>query len=193
MAIHVKTETPDSLIPWRMYLAGISSMKQIVESPGEVDENPVGTGPYRFVEWARGQYWEAEANPDWWGIGADDAYGDVEFERLRFLFMRPDVTGAHPAFEDEGVRTAIFHAIDHEALVAFVMGGAEHLAGRLLTQGAGGSNPEVGDYDAKKARALGRGPRRQRTGRRCERPRHGAGRQRAAHPRDHRSGRQHAG
>lgn len=199
MMIDIKTPTPDSLIPWRMYLGGVSSMKQIMEDPGKVDENPIGTGPYRFVEWARGQHWEAEANPDWWGIGATDAYGDVEFDRLRFvfrnepsvraamvktgeadlatfvtpeaceqaascisassdtyLFMRPDVTGAHPAFEDVRVRQAIFHAIDRKSIIKFIMGSGEHLGGQLLTASAGGYNPDVADYeyDPEKARAL---------------------------------------
>ncbi|MEQ8877015.1 MAG: ABC transporter substrate-binding protein [Phycisphaerales bacterium] len=199
MMIDVMTPTPDALIPWRMYLAGISSMKQIKEDPGSVDENPVGTGPYQFVEWARGQHWEAEANPDWWGLDADDAYGDVQFERLRFLFrneasvraamvktgeadmatfvtpeaceeaancisatsdsylfLRPDVTGAHPAFEDVRVREAIFHAIDRKAIIEFIMGSGEHLGGQLLTSNAGGYNPDVGDwdYDPEKAKAL---------------------------------------
>lgn len=199
MMIDVMTPTPDSLIPWRMYLGGISSMKQITETPGEVDENPVGTGPYRFVEWARGQHWEAEANPDWWGLSSEDAYGDVEFERIRFLFrnessvraamvktgeadmatfvtpeacaeaancisaasdsylfMRPDVTGAHPAFEDVRVRQAIFHAIDRKAIIEFIMGSGEYLGGQLLTSNAGGYNPDLGDwdYDPEKARML---------------------------------------
>lgn len=199
MMIDVKTPTPDSLIPWRMYLAGISSMKQITDAPGEVDETPIGTGPYQFVEWARGQHWEAEANPSWWGLSSDNAYGDVEFEKLRFLFrneasvraamvqtgeadmatfvtpeacadavncinaesdtylfLRPDVTGAHPAFEDVRVRQAIFHAIDRKSIIEYIMGGGEHLGGQLLTDNAGGYNPDVGDwdYDPEKARAL---------------------------------------
>ena len=199
MTIDVVTEIPDSLIPWRMYLAGISSMKQIKNDPGKVDENPVGTGPYQFVVWARGQYWEAKANPNWWGLKSDDAYGNVEFDKLRFtfrnepsvraamvttgeadiatfvtpeqckkasncisapsdtyLFMRPDVTGAHPAFEDIRVRQAIFHAVDRKSLIEFVMGGGEYLGGQMLTSNAGGYNPDVVDYDynPEKARKL---------------------------------------
>jgi ABC-type transport system substrate-binding protein len=153
-----------------MYLGGNSSMKQIEENPGAVDETPIGTGPCRFVEWRKGQDWSAEVNPDWWGHESEDAYGDVTFERLRFvfctepavraamvetgeadfgmfvtpeqceaaeaedgtkcisapsdsyLFFRPDVTGAHPAFEDLRVRQAIFHAIDRQAIIDHIMG-----------------------------------------------------------------------
>jgi hypothetical protein len=81
--IHVKTETADPLIPWRMYLGGITSMKQILENASSVDENPIGTGPYRFVEWRKGQDWNAEVNPDWWGHKADDDYAKVSFNKLR--------------------------------------------------------------------------------------------------------------
>jgi peptide/nickel transport system substrate-binding protein len=202
--IDVKTPNPDPLLPGRMYLGGISSMKQIQESPAAVDENPIGTGPYRFVEWRKGQDWSAEVNPDWWGHDAKDAYGKVSFDRLRFvfrtepavraamvetgeadfamfvtpeqcadayaqegttcivapsdsyLFLRPDVTGAHPAMEDIRVRQAIFHAIDRQALIEHIMGNGQYLGGQMLTEDAPGYNPDVADYDfdPERARAL---------------------------------------
>jgi peptide/nickel transport system substrate-binding protein len=31
------------------------------------DKNPVGSGPYRFVRWAKDEHIELEANPSWWG------------------------------------------------------------------------------------------------------------------------------
>jgi peptide/nickel transport system substrate-binding protein len=199
--IDVKTPVPDPLIPGRMYLGGISSMKQLQESPGAVDENPVGTGPYRFVEWRKGQDWSAEANPDWWGHDAEDGYGEVTFERLRFvfrtepavraamvetgeadlamfvtpeqcadadahgaskcivapsdtyLFLRPDVTGAHPAMEDIRVRQAIFHAIDREAIIEHLMGSGQYLGAQMLTEDAPGYNPDLSDYDYDPERA----------------------------------------
>lgn len=189
--IEVKTETPDPLIPWRMYLGGITSMKQIQESPATVDETPIGTGPYRFVELRKGQDWSAESYPEWWGLNSDDAYGKVTFNKLRFvfrnesavraamvetaeadfamfvtpeqceaanaaegrkcivapsdsyLFFRPDVTGAHPAFEDIRVRQAIFHAIDRKAIIEHIMGLGEYLGSQMLTPDAAGYNPDI--------------------------------------------------
>ncbi len=43
---------------------------------------PIGTGPYRFVEWKRGQHITLEANPDYWG-------GAPTPKRLTFRFI-PD-------------------------------------------------------------------------------------------------------
>ena len=194
-AIHVMTERPDSLIPWRMYLGGISSMRQIQEEPGEADRHPIGTGPYQFIEWRQGQDWSAEVNPDWWGFDSDDPYGEVTFDRLRFvfrtetavraamvetgeadfamfvtpeqceaaeanpdkrcviapsdsyLFLRPDVTGAHPAFEDIRVRQAIFHAVDRQSIIDYIMGVGEYLGSQMLTDEAAGYNPDLPDYD----------------------------------------------
>ena len=35
-----------------------------------IAKNPVGSGPYRFVEWARGQRLVVEASPSYWGPAA---------------------------------------------------------------------------------------------------------------------------
>lgn len=86
LPFHGVTESPDSLIPWRTYVAIISSMKQVREGPGEVDETPSGPAPSRFMEWACGQHREAKVDPDWGGVTAGDAYGDGTFERRRFPF-----------------------------------------------------------------------------------------------------------
>lgn len=86
--VTVTSSEPDPMLEFRLTLNGITSARQIRENPAAHFDTPVGTGPYSFVEWERGQYWSAEANPDWWGYEADDAYGETEpmFETLRFVF-----------------------------------------------------------------------------------------------------------
>ncbi len=87
--VAVITEAPDPLLPRRIYLAGLTSAKQILEDPADHDVHPIGTGPYVFDEWKQGQYWTATANPDWWGNSAEDTYGEIFFDSLRIVW-RPE-------------------------------------------------------------------------------------------------------
>ena len=51
-------------------------------------KQPIGTGPYRFVEWQRGQHIVLEANPDYWS-------GPPTPRRLMFRFIAdPSTRGA---------------------------------------------------------------------------------------------------
>jgi len=88
LTVLVTSSKPDPMLEFRLTLNGISSAQQIEQDPSAHFDTPIGTGPYRFKEWQRGQYWSAEANPDWWGYKADDAYGKSEplFKELKFVF-----------------------------------------------------------------------------------------------------------
>ena len=101
-SIEVVSSEPDPLLEFRLSLSGVSSMKQAQENPAEHFHTPIGTGPYKFVEWVPGQYWSAEFNPEWWGLSADDAYGTATpaFEELRFVFRPED--GARAAMAESG-------------------------------------------------------------------------------------------
>ncbi|MBB5723671.1 peptide/nickel transport system substrate-binding protein [Loktanella ponticola] len=88
MTIEVTSSEPDPLLEFRMTLGGVSSAVQLAEAPERHFDTPIGTGPYVFDEWQRGQYWSADVNPDWWGLTADDAYGTTtpDFAELQLVF-----------------------------------------------------------------------------------------------------------
>nr|WP_306268374.1 ABC transporter substrate-binding protein [Pararhizobium sp. IMCC3301] len=90
--VEVRSSKPDPLLEFRLSLNGISSAKQLEDDPKAHFSAPVGTGPYKFNEWAAGQYWTADYNPEWWGLTAEDAYGTSKpiWQSLRFVFRPED-------------------------------------------------------------------------------------------------------
>lgn len=78
MTVQVKTDGPDPILPARLYW-----MKMVPPGAAEADgfaENPVGTGPYEFVEWNRGNSITLRANPDYWGEAP-------EIQEVQFRFI----------------------------------------------------------------------------------------------------------
>lgn len=84
--VAVMTAEPDPILPNRLYFAPLPSMQQIEEDIDSMRTAPIGTGPYMNVEWAAGEYIRAVANPDWWGNGADDAYGAISIAEVEWVF-----------------------------------------------------------------------------------------------------------
>jgi peptide/nickel transport system substrate-binding protein len=65
LTVNVTTNGPDPVLPSRMYWMKIVSATASQEP--DFADNPMGTGPYTFVEWARGDHITIEKNPDYWG------------------------------------------------------------------------------------------------------------------------------
>ncbi|MCC7367148.1 MAG: hypothetical protein IT306_01925 [Chloroflexi bacterium] len=86
LTLDVVTEAPDPILPERLYFSPIGSLKQMKEKPDEVPLKPIGTGPYTFVEWQKGQSIKLTANPDWWGNGSADAKGAASIKDVTFQF-----------------------------------------------------------------------------------------------------------
>src|SRR5204863_7506537 len=83
--IDLVTESPDPLIPTRMFFGAIVSPRQVKENIAEFPTKPVGTGPHKFVEWVKGQHIKLTANMDWWGRTAPDAGGALTIKDLTFV------------------------------------------------------------------------------------------------------------
>lgn len=64
LTVNITTAERDGVVPSRLYW-----LKMIPASAADADDlsdSVVGTGPYRFVEWVRGESATLEANPDYW-------------------------------------------------------------------------------------------------------------------------------
>lgn len=75
---------------------------EIVKNPHNV--RPVGTGPFRFKEWKKGEYVELEKNPDYW------EKGKPYLDRLIFRFI-PDAGSRAAALETGDVQYASFDPV----------------------------------------------------------------------------------
>ena len=75
---------PSLMAPWLVLLPPMYAS----DPSNDFANNPVGTGPYRFVQWRRGSRIELEWNPDYFG-GTDK--GEPIAERVDFRFV-PDAT-----------------------------------------------------------------------------------------------------
>ena len=65
--LEVVTESPDPMLPYRLYFVPIAAAKQAQNIPEELSNKPLGTGPYRHFEWSRGQFYRITANDEYWG------------------------------------------------------------------------------------------------------------------------------
>jgi peptide/nickel transport system substrate-binding protein len=99
--LDAKTEIADPILPTRLYFVTIPSPTQIKDDPAAYETTPIGTGPYKFVSWTRGQSIELEANPDWWGLtDTADAHGTQEIKKATYVF-RPE-TAVRAAMVGQG-------------------------------------------------------------------------------------------
>lgn len=84
--VDLVTRLPDARLPYTlpMFFKIVPSMYAGSLDNDILEHEPVGTGPYRFVEWKRGRYIELVANPDYWKPGLP------RIKQLKFLFIKQD-------------------------------------------------------------------------------------------------------
>lgn len=63
--VRIKTNGADPILPARMYWMKI--VPATYSDDAEFAAHPVGTGPYKFVDWMRGSEIKLEANTEYWG------------------------------------------------------------------------------------------------------------------------------
>jgi peptide/nickel transport system substrate-binding protein len=107
--VNVVSKGPFPVLLARNTYAGSGSVvmlppKYVQEKGDDFAAHPVGTGPFRFVQWVKGDRVVLEANPDYWRL--PEGAGVVRFIR------RPP---ASPALNGD---TDIVENIPHEAMLA---------------------------------------------------------------------------
>ena len=81
--IRLTTAAPDPILPARLYM--IQMVPPIASAAPDYERNPVGTGPYKFVEWVAGDHIDLEVNPDYWGEAPS-------IQKVRFRFLPENQT-----------------------------------------------------------------------------------------------------
>jgi len=198
--IEIITFAPEPVLLNRLCRLGSSMLpKHYLEEVGweGFEEHPIGTGPYKFVEWIKDDRLILEANDDYWrgrpqidrlvfraipedatrvaevltgGVDIGVNIPPQEWENIRanddieLVFANSQrvmllVDRLNPEYKtsDPNVRAAIDYAIDNQALVDNIMGGAGTPCRTRVTPGNFGANPDLYDtylYDPDKARQL---------------------------------------
>jgi peptide/nickel transport system substrate-binding protein len=81
--IDVTTDGPDPILPAKTVLfGGVMMPPKYVQEKGDdyVAKNPIGTGPFKFVSWAKDNQVVMEANADYWR-------GAPKFKKLTFRII----------------------------------------------------------------------------------------------------------
>ncbi len=76
--VRITTSGPDPILPSRMYW--MKMIPPAYAESGDIGAAPVGTGPYKFVEWDRGNQIVLEANEDYWD-------GAPEIKKITYRFV----------------------------------------------------------------------------------------------------------
>jgi peptide/nickel transport system substrate-binding protein len=128
--VNIITNVPDPILPSRMYWMKMVPAEASAEE--SFADNPVGTGPYRFVEWVRGDHVTLEVNDEYWG----DDVGNVAGVTYRFV---PEagtrlsavvageadlIVNLQPEDVDAPPQSASVTALEHPTIIINTMEGA---------------------------------------------------------------------
>lgn len=122
MTVNIMTDGPDGVLPARMYW-----LKMIPESASaseDLSEAVVGTGPYTFVEWKRGESVQLAANADYWNGTPSISTVDYKFvseSGSRFAGLLSGdydlITNLSPADVGQAPQVATAQGQEHPVLI----------------------------------------------------------------------------
>ena len=103
------------------HAAFIVSPTAVKKYNGNLSENPVGTGPYKFVKWEKGQRVDLIANPDYWGDKAK--VNNVVYKFVKENSVRAADLIAGGADIMDGVDTNDVKTLEGKGMVMFKQSG----------------------------------------------------------------------
>lgn len=126
--VELKTSGPDPILPARLYYFMIAPPKATLEEGFAAA--PVGSGPYKFVEWDRGNSIKLEANADYWG-------GKPEIDSVTYRFIEESgtrmsalmagevdlITNLLPEFKTQVPQAASMRGLEHPIVILNANGG----------------------------------------------------------------------
>ncbi len=99
MTVRVTLTTPDGAFPFKM--AWGDAVILAPETAGEAATTPIGTGPFKFDRWVKGDRVEISRNPDYWGTAPALATATFKFisdPNAAFAAMMAGDVDAFPVF-----------------------------------------------------------------------------------------------
>ncbi|HEY7037036.1 MAG TPA: ABC transporter substrate-binding protein [Thermomicrobiales bacterium] len=90
VTLDVTTPVPDPILPRRIYLIGMPEPQSFQADPTAALRTPIGTGPYKLIEYKGGDRITVEAFPDYWGdkptvTGAEFVYRTESSVRVSMI------------------------------------------------------------------------------------------------------------
>ncbi|MEM6739556.1 MAG: ABC transporter substrate-binding protein [Pseudomonadota bacterium] len=126
--VHILTSGPDPILPARMYYFMIVPPE--ASTADDFAEAPIGSGPYRFVSWDRGNEIVLEANPDWRGEAPDVSevtYRFIEESGTRMAALMAGevdlITNLLPEFTGQVPQSASMRGLEHPTVILNTNGG----------------------------------------------------------------------
>lgn len=120
--VRINTSGPDPILPARLYYFMIAPPE--ASQAEDFAQNPVGSGPYKFVSWDRGNTIRLEANPDYWG-GAPEidavTYRFIEESGTRLSALLANevdlITNLLPEFKERVPASASMRGLEHPVVL----------------------------------------------------------------------------
>lgn len=120
--VHLTTTGPDPILPARLYYFMIAPPKATLEDGFAA--SPIGSGPYKFVSWDRGNEIKLEANADYRG-GAPEidgvTYRFIEESGTRMASLMAGevdlITNLLPEFKGQVPQAASMRGLEHPVVV----------------------------------------------------------------------------